>query len=376
MMIRMLSSTIISLFLLPFVLNANTTVDSWPIFRGDRSLTGSVENGKTGTLKLAWRSKTRQEIIASPVYRDGIVYIATMDGDLIALESRNGKKAWARSYDTSFEAAPLIVDNLLVIGTAEGSLIALDINDGAPVWEYKTEGKIIGSATWFILPKNGRKFIICGSYDNYLHCIEMESGRRAWVYQTDNFINGTASIGDNSISFGGCDGRIHILDFYGRKTATIEVGSYIAGSVSSRDSTLYGMTYSGTVVAVALDSASKKWSVQPGGEGATIVASPSVSGEFLIAASKNGFSYTIDLEKGKSAASFYAGAPIEASPLTIGASTFIATMDGTLFLYETATGREIWNYDAGVAIAASPAFFTGYLVVAATDGYVYAFKQQ
>lgn len=82
--------------------------------------------------------------------RNGKVYVATIDGRLVALDAQDGTKAWEistlddpqRSY--TITGAPLVVNKLVLIGnggaeySARGYLSAYDADSGKLVWRFYT----------------------------------------------------------------------------------------------------------------------------------------------------------------------------------------------------------------------------------------------
>ena len=78
----------------------------------------------------------------------GKVYVGTIDGRLIALDMRTGKKVWdvklvnSQKLTIGFSGAPLAVKNMVVIGTQGGewpvigTIFAVDADTGKTVWQY------------------------------------------------------------------------------------------------------------------------------------------------------------------------------------------------------------------------------------------------
>ena len=84
-----------------------------------------------------------------------LVYMATLDAKLVALDARTGAVAWSKQladplkgYSTT--AAPTAVDGKILIGLAgaeygiRGALKALDAKSGADVWTFYDVGKFGG----------------------------------------------------------------------------------------------------------------------------------------------------------------------------------------------------------------------------------------
>ena len=85
-------------------------------------------------------------------------------------------------------------------------------------------------------------------------------GKLLWKVETENYINGTPSISDGRIVFGGCDGMIRIVDpLTGRQTDTIDIGVYIAASPALSSGLAYFGDYNGTKYCVDLNKGKIAW---------------------------------------------------------------------------------------------------------------------
>src|SRR5882757_2092919 len=64
-------------------------------FHGNVARTGVYESAGPVQLKgVKWTFKTGGAIVASPAVADGVVYIASMDGHLFAIDQETGKEKW------------------------------------------------------------------------------------------------------------------------------------------------------------------------------------------------------------------------------------------------------------------------------------------
>jgi alcohol dehydrogenase (cytochrome c) len=79
----------------------------------------------------------------------GKVLLATIDGQVIALDARTGQKAWAKqvadpALGQYFKAPPLVVGDKAVVGTSTGELAnrgfvaAISLADGSVRWRFET----------------------------------------------------------------------------------------------------------------------------------------------------------------------------------------------------------------------------------------------
>jgi PQQ-dependent dehydrogenase (methanol/ethanol family) len=91
----------------------------------------------------------------------GMVYVGTMDGRLIALNQKTGKKVWdtklinSEKLTVGFTGAPLVVKDMVVIGAQggewpyRGPIFGVQARDGLKQWEFLTVAGTPGSEkTW------------------------------------------------------------------------------------------------------------------------------------------------------------------------------------------------------------------------------------
>lgn len=74
----------------------------WPQFRGNPALTGVAPAGAPpAQLKLLWTWEGGQQFESSPILADGVVYIGSGAGELVAIDLATGKTKW--KYTTGGE---------------------------------------------------------------------------------------------------------------------------------------------------------------------------------------------------------------------------------------------------------------------------------
>ena len=114
--------------------------------RGDRATTARVYFGSldltvravTPRGKLKWQKGAGNFVTSSPaIGRDGTVYIGSFDGALHALDPRTGAVRWRFETDDHVYASPALGPRLVYIASTDGSVYALD-RGGRLRWRYDT----------------------------------------------------------------------------------------------------------------------------------------------------------------------------------------------------------------------------------------------
>ena len=181
------------------------TETSWPMYRGQPSLSGVSPASLEGKLKEAWVFKAEWGIKSSAAIVGGQVFIGCDDGHLFALDLETGEKKWAFKTEGAVESSPLVLGDGVFVGSADGALYHLSAQDGSVRWKYQTDDQILGAPNWYQLPGQEHPWIIVGSYDFRLHCIRSNDGSKVWDYETGNYINGSPAISQGKTVFGGGD---------------------------------------------------------------------------------------------------------------------------------------------------------------------------
>jgi outer membrane protein assembly factor BamB len=70
--------------------------------------------------------------------QDDIVYTSTSDGRVVALDANSGKKVWEKKLHNTVATAPQFFRGLLIYGEWEGDLVAVDSRNGQDVARYST----------------------------------------------------------------------------------------------------------------------------------------------------------------------------------------------------------------------------------------------
>jgi outer membrane protein assembly factor BamB len=101
-----------------------------PVVWGGRIYYGSsdghyVEAVDPDSGKRVWRVPTPDNVIASPVLADSILYVADMSGNLFALDAATGAERWHTGLGARIFSTPVPVDGALYLGADDGAVYAI-----------------------------------------------------------------------------------------------------------------------------------------------------------------------------------------------------------------------------------------------------------
>lgn len=129
----------------------------------------------------------------------------------------------------------------------------------------------------------------------------------------------------------------------------------------------------GVFMAVDLQKKQHLWKFQNPQLAGAFRASPAVTPEAVIVASRDKHVHALHPETGKPLWSFPAKARVDCSPVVVGRLVFVGAANGRLFALELKTGKLLWQYEAGGEILGSPAVAQGRLVIGTDAGQLMCF---
>src|SRR5262249_14656452 len=144
-MSRFLSAAIAAALLCPALALAD-----WPVFRGNPLMTGVAPPNPIpfpDKLEEKWTFKTGDAIEGAPAVVDGVVYVASLDKHLYAVELATGKQKWKVKLGY-MKASPSVKGGRVYVGDLEGKFYCVNAADGKVAWTFEAEGEIDAAANF------------------------------------------------------------------------------------------------------------------------------------------------------------------------------------------------------------------------------------
>ena len=116
--------------------------------------------------------------VTAPVYHQGKVFFAYVDGNLTAVDAATGKQAWTRKLAGHLESSPMAVGGTLYLGTDKTNVVAVRASDGKVLWQFNSPGAIKASPSFH----RGRVFV--ADYQSSMFCLDAGSGKLLWRTNT------------------------------------------------------------------------------------------------------------------------------------------------------------------------------------------------
>ena len=155
----------------PIVPPVATRLEDWPMFMYDLHFSGrSPDQTLKPPLELLWKFKTGGPIQAGPVIANGMVYVASTDHTLYALDAKQWGIKWSFKSGGIIRYAPAVWNNRVYFSARDNHVYALNAETGEWLWEFRSE-------TWMDSPpilSKGRLYI--GAYTKKIYVIDATTG--------------------------------------------------------------------------------------------------------------------------------------------------------------------------------------------------------
>jgi eukaryotic-like serine/threonine-protein kinase len=360
-------------------LPAQAASTAWTQLGGDATHAGSRAGLGTLQGREAWQLTTGGPVISAPVAGAGVVYFASGDGFLYAVEGASGKTLWRASLGPKLvNSTPVLSGGLILVAGDYTWLSALDTRTGQRVWRYDTGDNILAPPA--ADAQAGLAFVTSGSN---LFALDLRDGQRRWLLQlSDTTRNSWPSVGAPAIMAGtvvwapGVGSRVWALDeATGNTRWSFDARDRLASTPVIRDDTVYIATWTGNLFALDLKTGAARWETKLGhgapGEGTE--STPALEANRLFIGSYQGTLYALDPSTGADLWRFQTNGQILAAPAVSGGIVYCASGDGYLYALDAAQGKLQWKLQLG-EMRGSPALASNALYIGSLSGSFFQIK--
>ncbi len=242
-------------------------------------------------LKLHPSDKGKPIDVTAPVYYEGRVFGAFLDGYVAAGDVATGKEAWVRKLDAHLESSPMAVNDTLYLGTDTTDVVALRTDDGKTRWKFNAPGATKAS------PSYHDDNVFVADYQGSMFALEASSGKPVW------------------------------------RSNTTTQPPFGRGGFFSSPAIAFGNVYAarddGTVFAFDEKSGKIAWSFATGGQVYGSPATAAVPGTppTVYIGSENGILYALDAKTGKPRWKYDVGGPIPGTATVIGHTVYTSSFE-------------------------------------------------
>jgi outer membrane protein assembly factor BamB len=228
--------------------------------------------------------------VTGPVYHEGMVFFAYVDGDLVAVDAESGKEVWKRKLAGHLESSPMAVGGTLYLGTDKTNVVAvraadgkilgqfnspaaikaspsfhagrlyvadyesgvfcLDADGGGLIWRTNTSRRPpFGEGGFYSSPAVAFGRVYAARDDGTVFAFDEKSGKVAWSFPTDNFVYGSPAVArvpgtPPSVYIGSYDEHFYALDARsGKRRWRYDVGGPVPGTATVIGHTVYTSSF-------------------------------------------------------------------------------------------------------------------------------------
>lgn len=270
----------------------------------------------------------------------GRIYAATGFGVVYALESGSGKKIWERAVSAPIRSSPTVAGDRLFLVTSDGTAMALSTADGKDLWTHQglpEKAAILSNAS----PAIEGDFVIVPYPSGELVALRAADGQPAW---------------SESLA------RTRLASSLGSMTD--------AGRPVIDGGTVFGVGHSGRMVATALRTGERLWSLNVPG-----IQAPAVAGEYVFVVDTGGSLMGMTRRDGKVLwTTKLPGASTWSGPTLAGNKLWLTSNKGQLIGVDASTGKPDTPQDVGAPVYIAPVVAGGKLFVLTDKARLIAFQ--
>ncbi len=294
----------------------------------------------TDTGSERWRYQVRDTqwgIHSSPAVYQGKVYFGAYDGWVYCLDAVTGVLHWEVRPGQWIGSSPAIDEQsgLLYIGIEYGkrggSLIALNAHTGQLVWNCQL-GHYVHASPWLDLP---RKQVIIGANDGRVCAIDAATGHLRWQFPTAGEVKGRPIVDAEGQCFvTSFDGCLYTLD---AATGLLRWQRRLAQRLYTNPLLYHDLVitggHTGRVVALERQTGAIRWVTTT--EGRVLGGMAVIRDREIILGSADGRVYVLQGDSGIVEWQYQTGGPIRTTPGVGTGLCIVPSCDGNLYAFST-----------------------------------------
>lgn len=344
----------------------------WVAQGGSNFRTNAVSVEVRPPLKMVWTYNAQAGILATPLVRDSVVIVATLGGELQAVNMANGVRIGYETFPAPLRATPAIdgVNVIVCLTGAKYSVARFDLREGRKTWTADL-GPIEAS------PMFVGEQIIVATLAGKVTALDRSSGEEVWTYAPGNArhrarMRVAPVRARHIIAVADEDGVVHAIDSaQGTPVWRQKMDRSVFASLTSLDTLLIAADIGGTVRAMSANDGSIRWTRR---FGSPVYGGPSTDGRMVYVAFADGRVTALDAAHGATQWTYTGRAVINTSPLVLGEHLVVGALDRELVMLSTRDGSVSWRMTLDGRIKVSPVMWKGTILVVAEDKSVIAFR--
>jgi len=316
--------------------------------------------------RLLWSFDCEEEVRASPLVYNGIVYVGAYDNNLYAVDAGAGKFLWKFPTQRGICSTACAWERFVAVGSEDGNLYALHAQSGQVQWTARTSGSIRSS------PRILLDALFVGSDDQNVYAFDLRKGEQLWSYRTWGAVRSSASNVGGMILIGSDDGHVYAIESRrGEAQWKTRTGQAVVSSPVASEGLIFVGSWDAHLYALDQRSGWPAWKFRTNGR---VTSTPFVYGSRVYVGSSDGNLYCLETRNGKQLWKFESGSFITSSPQVAGGKVYFGAGNGRVYCLDAESGRELWAFQTGKPVPGTPAIVEGVVYVGSMDQRVYALR--
>lgn len=349
------------------VLITPVLANDWPMFHNNQHHSGYAQGSAPHSNATLWNYTMDGSGGPSPAVADGMVFTASRNGYVYALDHETGEKIWNNTVGGTQDASPAVANGMVFVASGN-RILALDEYTGVEGWTY-TFGTLLRSSP---IVADGMVFVV--DVLGNLRALNQSTGAVEWSGSAGvgfGLLASSPAIADGMI-FIGADYSLFALDeFNGTQIWELPIGDRIRwSSPAVADGMVFVGAETNKIYGVNEFSGVKVWEYTTS---ADVQSSPAVADGVVFIGSYDGKVYALNQTTGAWIWDYTTGGAVHSSPAVADGLVIVGSNDNKVYALNQSTGSVIWSYTTGGAVQSSPAIANGLVFVCSNDNNVYTF---
>lgn len=180
----------------------------------DRLLAFDADTGEILAAQSVWRGTPQAEFIGY-AYRSrssGVVYLASSEGGLSAVDLREGEVMWNATVAEETRLSPPVTAGGIVVVTGRRNVSAADATTGEIVWQRPLDRALVEEYPSLTNPAEVQGLVVIGSADGNVYTLDPRTGRSGWTVRTNGQITTTPLGANGTVYAGSDDGFLYAME--------------------------------------------------------------------------------------------------------------------------------------------------------------------
>ncbi len=114
----------------------------------------------------------------TPVYNGGVIYAASENGNVAAIDSTSGNAIWRTRIDGVVTGGVGAGNGMVMLATESAEVVVLNQDDGTLKWRHGVSSEVLSA------PQTNGDVVVAQTVDDKLVALDAGDGEQRWIYET------------------------------------------------------------------------------------------------------------------------------------------------------------------------------------------------